>query len=71
MQVAALSTPASPNWRWRIINYAGELIEESNETFPTIGTAVAQGTKRLVQMNVVDRSEAIRTRRSTSHLRGR
>jgi hypothetical protein len=71
MQVAAFSTPTSPDWRWRIVNYAGEIIEESRETFPTIATAVANGTRRLVQMNVVDRSVALRTHRSTSHLRGR
>jgi hypothetical protein len=71
MQVAAFSTPTSPDWRWRIVNYAGEIIEESRETFPTIATAVAHGTRRLVQMNVVDRSVALRTHRSTSHLRGR
>src|SRR5207253_1996777 len=46
-------------------------VEESNETFSTIASAVAQGTKRLVQMNVVDRSEPVRGYRSTTHLRGR
>jgi hypothetical protein len=71
MQVAAFSTPASPDWRWRIINYAGEIVEESHETFPTIVTAVADGTKRLVQMNVVDNSVIARVPRSTSHLRRR
>jgi hypothetical protein len=71
MQVAAFSTPDNPSWRWRIVNYAGEVIEESHDTFPTIASAVAHGTKRLVQMNVVDRSVAVRTHRSTSHLRGR
>ncbi len=71
MQVAAFSTPDNPSWRWRIVNYAGEVIEESHDTFPTIASAVANGTKRLVQMNVVDRSVAVRTHRSTSHLRGR
>ncbi len=71
MQVAAFSTPTSPDWRWRIVNYAGEIIEESRETFPTIASAVAHGTRRLVQMNVVDRSVALRPHRSTSHLRGR
>jgi len=71
MQVVAFSTPMNPHWRWRIVNYAGEVVEESNETFPTIASAVAQGTKRLVQMNVVDRSEPVRGYRSTTHLRGR
>jgi hypothetical protein len=71
MQVTAFSTPMDPNWRWRIVNYAGETLEESRETFPTIASAVAQGTKRLLEMNIVDRSVAVRSHRSTSHLRGR
>ncbi len=71
MQVTAFSTPSRPNWRWRIVNYAGETIEESREEFPTISAAVARGTRRLVEMNVVDRSEPTRPWRSTSHLRRR
>jgi hypothetical protein len=71
MQVTAFLTPADPHWRWRIVNYAGETLEESRETFPTIATAVAQGTKRLLELNIVDRSVAVRSYRSTSHLRGR
>jgi hypothetical protein len=34
------------------MDYAGELVEESRERFPTIGEAVAQGAKRLGQMNL-------------------
>jgi len=71
VQVAAFSTPAGSGWRWRIVNYAGEMVEESNESFPTISLAVAYGTKRLVQMNVVDTSVAGPVHRSTSHLRRR
>lgn len=59
MQVAAFSTSTGPAWRWRIVDHGGEVIEESSETFPTIVSAVAQGTKRLVQMHVLDRSLAI------------
>ncbi|OGL01983.1 MAG: hypothetical protein A3I14_00255 [Candidatus Rokubacteria bacterium RIFCSPLOWO2_02_FULL_73_56] len=69
--MTAFSTPSCPEWRWRIVNYAGEIIEESHDLFPTISAAVASGTKRLVQMNVVDRSTAQRAYRTTSHLRGR
>ena len=29
MQVTAFLTPQEPDWRWRIVNYAGETIEES------------------------------------------
>lgn len=60
MQVTAFSTPARPEWRWRIANYAGEVVEESSSGFATISIAVAQGTKRLVQLNIVDRSEPVR-----------
>ncbi len=53
------------------MDYAGEVLEESHEIFPTIAEAVAQGTKRFTKMNVVDRSVAPRPYRSTSHLWGR
>jgi hypothetical protein len=51
MQVTAFNTPKDPSWRWRIVNYAGEMIEESDERFPSIVAAVAQGAKRLTAMN--------------------
>jgi hypothetical protein len=69
MQIVAFSTPASPAWRWRIVNDAGEIVEESRETFPSIPTALAQGAKLLAQMNIVDRSALVQPYRSTSHLR--
>lgn len=71
MQVTAFSTPAKPEWRWRIVNYAGEILEESRETFATIAAAVAGGKVRMVAMNVIDRSTPQPYRRSTSHLRSR
>jgi hypothetical protein len=58
MQVMAFSSPTHPEWRWRIVNYAGETIEESRDVFTTITAAVSQGTRRLVEMNVIDRSVA-------------
>jgi hypothetical protein len=64
MQVGAVSTPSNAGWRWRIVDYAGAIIEESRELFPTIAAAVAKGTKRLVQMNVVDHSVAPRLYRT-------
>ena len=73
MQVLAFSTPQSPLWRWRIINYAGEVVEESRETFATIAGAIEQGSKRLKVMNIVDNSVPASshrsTHRSTRHLR--
>ena len=71
MQVVAFSTSMNPDWRWRIVNYAGEVVEESREIFPTIASAVAQGTKRLVQLDVVDHSVPVRGYRMTPHRRAR
>jgi hypothetical protein len=71
MQVTAFSTPAAPEWRWRIVNYAGEVIEESYAFFPTIAAAIAQGSERMAELNVVDNSVAPKNWRSTSHLRSR
>jgi hypothetical protein len=57
VQVAAITTPQDNLlWRWRIVNYAGEVVEESRATFPTIASAVENGSKRLRQMDVVDNS---------------
>jgi hypothetical protein len=58
MQVTAISTPRYPEWRWRITGYAGEVVEESQVGFPSIASAVAAGTERLVGMNVIDRSDS-------------
>lgn len=71
MYVAAFNTPLDPAWRWRIVNYAGETIAESPDRFPSMAAALAQGAQKLAAMNVVDRSQPITWRRSTSHLRGR
>jgi hypothetical protein len=69
MQVGAFSTPGQPDWRWRIVNYAGETIEESPARFSTIALAMADGRKRLLQMDV-DRSAPRGPYRSTFHSRG-
>jgi hypothetical protein len=57
VQVAAISTPRYPEWRWRITDYAGATVEESHVGFSSIAAAVAAGTVRLVSMNTIDRSE--------------
>ena len=57
MQVTAISTPRYPEWRWRITNYGGETIEESQVGFASIAAAVAAGKERLVSMSEVDRSQ--------------
>jgi hypothetical protein len=69
VQVLAFSTPQTPLWRWRIVNYAGELVEESHTSFPTIAGALEEGSKRLKVMNVVDHSVPAPSYRSTRHLR--
>lgn len=71
MQVIAVATPAHPEWRWRIVNYAGEFVEESSRVFPTIAAAVAEGAKRLGELNVADVSERANPYGSTAHLRNR
>ena len=70
MLVAAFNTPKDPAWRWRIVNYAGETVAESPDGFPSIGAALEDGGKRLVAMNIVDRSQPVSRRRWTS-FRGR
>jgi hypothetical protein len=69
VQVLAFSTPQDPLWRWRIVNYAGELVEESRDTFQTIARAIQEGSKRLTAMNVIDTSVPYQPHRSTRHLR--
>ena len=71
MQVTAFSTPTQPDWRWRILNYAGEIIEESRDRFPTIAAAVARGTARVAEMGVVDRSAAPPRHWTATHRRAR
>ena len=72
MQVLAFSTPARPDWRWRIVNYEGEMVEESYQTFPSIATAVTDGARRLNELSVKDLAEGSHTfLRSPSHLRSR
>ena len=71
MQVAAVSVPGNPGWHWRIVNYAGDMVEESRETFPTISIAVAHGKQRHVEMDVADRSIPAPAHRPVPRLRGR
>jgi len=54
MQVVAISSPRHPEWHWRIMNYAGETIEESQTGFPSISAAVAAGKERLLSMDAFD-----------------
>ena len=49
MHVAAFCSPLSPDWRWRIVGYDGEMVAESHQTLSTIADAGANGTQRLFQ----------------------
>jgi hypothetical protein len=53
VQVIAFSTPRAPDWRWRIVNGDGEMVEESARTFASIANAVAEGAKRMRDLDVV------------------
>ena len=57
MEVIAVATPGLPDWGWRIVNRAGEIIAESRQVYPSIAAAITKGAKRLKAMNAVDRSE--------------
>jgi hypothetical protein len=50
VNVLAYSSPASPAWRWRIVDYAGETVAESSVTFTTIADAVTAGREHLSRM---------------------
>jgi len=47
MNVIAVSRPGESDWRWRIVDYHGETVEESLTSLPTIAEAVAEGNERL------------------------
>jgi hypothetical protein len=65
MQVVAFSSPSRPEWRWRIVGYSGEMVEESYETFASITTAITEGTHRMNQLShadLVQRTPNLRSR---------
>jgi hypothetical protein len=68
MQVGAFTSPGESEWRWRIVNYAGDTIEESRRRFATIALATADGRKRLLQLGV-DHSVPRGPYRSAQHSR--
>src|SRR2546430_634577 len=45
--VAAITTTSGAAWCWRIADVDGTALEESDEFFPTITTALAAGRRRL------------------------
>jgi hypothetical protein len=71
MQVIAVARPGSTVWRWRIVSYAGDLVEESADSFPTIAVAIAQGARRMASLNRVDDTIARNPSRWVSRARPR
>jgi hypothetical protein len=55
VNIVAFSTPRSPDWRWRIVDQAGDTLEESPVGFATIAAAMAAGTERLERRRERDR----------------
>lgn len=47
MNVIAVSSPRAPDWRWRIVDGGGAILEESSTSFGTIALAMAAGAQRL------------------------
>jgi len=45
MDVLAIST--EKGWRWRIVDHAGEVVEQPRDTFATVGAAFASGAEHL------------------------
>jgi hypothetical protein len=45
--VPVFSTPTRPAWRWHIVNYAGDIIEESHDLTTT---EVRLGKRRHVEV---------------------
>ena len=59
MNVLAFSTSTTNEWRWRIVDYNSQTVEESSATFSTIADAVAAGAKRLQQQADRDRQRPV------------
>jgi hypothetical protein len=66
MQVTAFNTPEDASWRWRIVNYADEVIAESEQAFPSIHAALAHGKEQLATMNV-DQAQEVTLNWRTRH----
>jgi hypothetical protein len=60
VNVFAFSTPHRPDWRWRIVDSAGDTLEESSTTFRTIALAMAAGMERLQIHRDRDRPPPVR-----------
>jgi hypothetical protein len=59
VNVLAFAKSATHAWRWRIVDYNSQVLEESSATFPTIGEAMAAGTERLEEHTERDRRRLV------------
>jgi hypothetical protein len=59
VNVVAFSTPSRPDWRWRIVDYNSQTLEESSSSYPSIAEAVAAGTARMHQQADRDRQRPV------------
>jgi hypothetical protein len=55
MNLLAVSTSRIAEWRWRIVDLQGEILEESSAKFPTISAALAAGTEQMQILRERDR----------------
>ena len=55
MNVFAFATSRRSEWRWRIVDLQGEMLEESADRYRTVGEALAAGTQQLVVRRERDR----------------
>jgi hypothetical protein len=59
MHVIAFSSPSRPAWRWRLISYAGDIVEESRDVFRSIAEAIGAGAVRSEELRVRDISQPV------------
>src|SRR2546427_12466957 len=64
--VAAITTTSGAAWCWRIADVDGTALEESDEFFPTITTALAAGQRRLTFREQPDDPAETATRENSS-----
>ena len=55
--VIAIAAPKHSGWKWRLVNAAGESLQESQGSFATIADAVAEGQRRLPSRMAMNRKE--------------
>jgi len=60
VNVLAVSTPHSPDWHWRIVDYGGATVAESPGGFASIADAVAAGAEQLERLAQQDRTQVAR-----------